>query len=126
MPAEPLYWNVGDVLLDRPTEYQGPSWSWVSIQGPVRTGARCTCPVEIHLIEFSLDNPVARFGAVRNAVLSMEGHSMSVEWKTYEQDADEHPVRTGKCRWRKADIEGENFLDVNLSITPDAREYNFE
>ena len=126
MPAELLYRNVGDVLLDRSTEYQGPSWSWVSIQGPVSTMTRCNCPVKVHSIEFSLENHVARFGAVCNAVLSMGGSVMSVEWKPYKHNTNEHPVRTSQCRWRKAGIEGGDFLRVRLAITPDAREYNLE
>jgi hypothetical protein len=52
----------------RPTTYQGPSWSWLAVNGPVSFGPECRpseCVAEILSCETELANETAPYGLIR-------------------------------------------------------------
>ncbi|KIW88153.1 uncharacterized protein Z519_11264 [Cladophialophora bantiana CBS 173.52] len=54
--------------IPRPTTYQGPSWSWLSVNGPVQFGQVCRpseCVAEILSCETEPANETAPFGLIR-------------------------------------------------------------
>lgn len=54
--------------LPRPTTYQGPSWSWLSVNGPVNFGQGCRpseCAAEILSCEAEPANGTAPYGLIR-------------------------------------------------------------
>ncbi|KAM7194690.1 Heterokaryon incompatibility protein (HET) domain containing protein [Naviculisporaceae sp. PSN 640] len=67
-----LLWRVDNNITNsraivRPTAYQGPSWSWVSVNGPVsfeRPGSRSSCAAEILACEVKPAKPSAPYGLV--------------------------------------------------------------
>ena len=54
--------------IPQPTTYQGPSWSWLSVNGPVNFGYPCRpseCVAEILGYETELANETAPYGLIR-------------------------------------------------------------
>ena len=68
-----LLWKVEQSTLDpknipQPTTYQGPSWSWLSVNGPVNFGQVCRpseCVAEILSCETEPANGTAPYGLIR-------------------------------------------------------------
>ena len=68
-----LLWKIehrgrGNIKRPRPTIYQGPSWSWLSVNGPVffgRSLSPAECTAEILSVEAEPANTAAPYGLVR-------------------------------------------------------------
>lgn len=68
-----LLWKIGHSTLSpknipQPTTYQGPSWSWLSVNGPVNFGQMCRpseCVAEILSCETEPVNETAPYGLIR-------------------------------------------------------------
>lgn len=90
LPAD-LLWQVTTqpVFDKRPAKYQGPSWSWVSVDGPVmflakppgeRHDPRCSSDLEIIKASIKLRMTHAKFGAVDSGRLTVKGRLQTAEW----------------------------------------------
>ncbi|KAK1856510.1 hypothetical protein CCHR01_00889 [Colletotrichum chrysophilum] len=110
----------------RPSQYQGPTWSWLSINDGVRfSGRNWGCLASVVSAEYELVSEEAPFGALRSAQLRISGPAVEIEWQ-YEYNASEsrnqpHPM--SQWIYRKPgnnDICGTPDIDLQL----DAREPN--
>ncbi|CAN9399222.1 unnamed protein product [Alternaria alternata] len=123
MMPRSLFWMkpILDMATDRPVEYRGPSWSWISIDGQVELEHiridNCLC--EIVSVEYMLENAEALYGAVRNATLHIKGPALSVEWRCTRQDW--RPLEDpSEFRWHRG--ESDKHQDPDLGVRLDARE----
>lgn len=113
------YCNQG-FLVRRPTEYQGPSWSWASVNGRVHFRSQYTtlkvdiisCNVELAKKEAS--GVDVRFGAVTSGRLEIQGvlHKAEVMHSRYDHDdsddddSDDYPHQLQVVH---ASVGGSNF-----------------
>ncbi|KAI0113437.1 heterokaryon incompatibility protein-domain-containing protein [Daldinia grandis] len=70
--------------LPRPVRYQGPSWSWTGINGPIsfllaRSCGR-GCRAELLGSDIELVNINARYGSVRRGTLTLKGRLREAIW----------------------------------------------
>ncbi|KAI1765463.1 heterokaryon incompatibility protein-domain-containing protein [Hypoxylon sp. FL1150] len=83
-----LLWEISSGSLSmRPTTYQGPSWSWTSVNGSVVSYDYM--PVEaatlkVLCVEIELCNSLAPFGAVKTGLLRAQGKLVKVRWNGTE------------------------------------------
>ncbi|KAI0965892.1 heterokaryon incompatibility protein-domain-containing protein [Xylaria arbuscula] len=81
-----LLWSVAGwtALRPRPKDYQGPSWSWTSVNGLVEN--RLTIQdfnrnlLEVIGYQVELSDPLAQFGAVKHGQLRVKGRLLRAEW----------------------------------------------
>lgn len=75
-----LLWQVSEFhgsFNPRAASYQGPSWSWTSVDGPVAyfDDVLSMSPViELHVFEVKLVEETAPYGAVKNGILTLKGY----------------------------------------------------
>lgn len=122
MPEALLWSSALRFPSARPTIYQGPSWSWVSVNTPTIGWGSSNCISRVLSIDYVLSNPEAPYGAVTSAALRIEGPAFSIDWR-YARHDDElsHSNGRNECRWR-SDEEDENSVDPHVDIRLDARE----
>ncbi|KAI1441044.1 heterokaryon incompatibility protein-domain-containing protein [Annulohypoxylon stygium] len=82
-----LSWHVEldeHELLPRPIDYQGPSWSWTGINGPVRFRFARFCEQDCRAalldVDIKLVNAYAKFGSVLFGILTMKGRLREAIW----------------------------------------------
>ncbi|KAI2471527.1 hypothetical protein F4781DRAFT_440170 [Annulohypoxylon bovei var. microspora] len=82
-----LCWHVdfdGHERLPRPVHYQGPSWSWTGINGPVRfklaRSAERDCRAVLFDVDIKLVNEYAKYGSVQKGILTLKGRLREVIW----------------------------------------------
>ncbi|VUC38142.1 unnamed protein product [Clonostachys rosea] len=102
----------------RPKEYQGPSWSWVSVNEEVWTSSPIDSPTTVLSCDCVVSDPSAPYGAVDSATLRIEGPSRSVEWRYEQQDG--WPNCPDIFEWRQR----ENGRKFGYHMDLDARENN--
>ena len=125
MPAS-LFWSNLHQPTDRPAQYRGPSWSWMSVDGRVIHKGCLDCKCEVLSIEYMPKSAEALYGPARSATLHIKGPAFSVEWRYIRQDRQlqedgQLQKDLSEIRWRPEgsdDHEDVHFLDVSL----DARE----
>ncbi|CAN9284467.1 unnamed protein product [Alternaria alternata] len=127
MPASLLWSNFGEPI-DKPVEYRGPSWSWISIDGGVMHNSGSNCICEVVLIEYMPKSAEALYGAVRSAALHIKGPALSVEWRYTRQgkqrrDDTQSHKDLSQFRWREGSDE---YQDPQLTVNLDAREQTTE
>ncbi|KAI0414525.1 heterokaryon incompatibility protein-domain-containing protein [Xylaria grammica] len=84
-----LLWSISGwtELRPRPKDYQGPSWSWTSVNGLVEN--RITIQdfngnlLEVIECQVELSDPLAQFGAVKNGQLRVKGRLVRAEWTVH-------------------------------------------
>jgi hypothetical protein len=124
MPQALFWYRCPSALSDRPVEYRGPSWSWVSIDDQVQTGVNDDCDCKVLSIEYALERTDTPYGAVSSAALHIEGPAFSIEWRYTRQD--ESPKEDlSEFRWRGEGY-GEHGVDIRLFQHLDARERSTE
>ncbi|TGJ79877.1 hypothetical protein E0Z10_g8886 [Xylaria hypoxylon] len=83
-----LLWSIGGwtELRPEPKDYQGPSWSWTSVNGLVEN--KITTQdfnrnlLEVIECQVELSDPLAQFGAVKHGQLRVKGRLVRAEWTT--------------------------------------------
>ncbi|RII10896.1 hypothetical protein CUC08_Gglean006897 [Alternaria sp. MG1] len=129
MMPEILFWYKRGMVTDRPVEYRGPSWSWISIDGEVRHDAFENCICEVLSVQYMPKSAEALYGAVHNATLHIKGPSLSVEWRYTRQEKQGRENTQlqndlSELRWRR---EGsDDYQDPQLWMRFDAREKTTE
>ncbi|OAL03500.1 HET-domain-containing protein [Phaeosphaeriaceae sp. SRC1lsM3a] len=104
--SEGLDWFVDSLAQPRPEEYQGPSWSWLSVSGGIMrpymlAANRGQVAIEICDYEMSLKSQYAHFGAVTNATLTVRCYISVVMFKderAYNELAEE--VTMENLNWK--------------------------
>ncbi|KAI1410506.1 heterokaryon incompatibility protein-domain-containing protein [Hypoxylon sp. FL1857] len=83
-----LLWEIASASLAlRPTTYQGPSWSWTSVNGSVISfdympeGA---ATLKVLDVDIRLCDSLAPFGAVKSGLLRAQGKLAKVRWNGTE------------------------------------------
>lgn len=71
MPKHLTWYTVPRDIRRPPAQYQGPSWSWVSINSKVEFAQWVTATMEIVSMDLCLRNDSAPFGAVTAAQLTV-------------------------------------------------------
>jgi hypothetical protein len=89
--------------MPRPHKYQGPSWSWAGIDGPVwfpNQTRNLECPIDLLDCQWHLKDEKVRFGAVESASLTVEGHIQLAYWtpskEEYEDDNITFKIRNSE------------------------------
>lgn len=83
-----LLWEIATASMGmRPINYQGPSWSWTSVNGSVVSydympGDAAT--LKILGVEIELCDPLAPFGAVKSGLLRAHGKLVKARWNGTE------------------------------------------
>ncbi|KAG9196070.1 hypothetical protein G6011_01191 [Alternaria panax] len=96
-----LFWRMkSSNVSDRPTEYQGPSWSWASIVGGVQRVLDENCMCEVLSIDYELKMADALYGAVSSATLHIKGPALHVEWQ-YTRSKRSPSEDLSNFRWRR-------------------------
>lgn len=71
--------------LPRPNNYQGPSWSWTGINGPISflLAQSCTrdCRAALLNADIKFVNTNARYGSVRQGILMLKGRLRKASWQ---------------------------------------------
>jgi hypothetical protein len=124
MPAA-LGWKIS-VRLPRPSKYQGPSWSWVSVNG----NAEAFIPPSYEsIVELKVENAhihllssKSPFGAIEYGALTLNGRIKSAEWKANFPSRDQH-LEKG-LRLRTLGPDG-NYRFLALRMHADALEPDF-
>lgn len=72
----------GAVAAPRPEQYQGPSWSWVAVNGPVIFLGELSAPASAAVthVEVRVSEPAAKYGAVEYGVLGLRGRLRTALW----------------------------------------------
>ncbi|RYP78176.1 hypothetical protein DL771_000653 [Monosporascus sp. 5C6A] len=79
LPAD-LLWRV-TTPQPNPRAYQGPSWSWTSVNGLVLFDkANRNMSLEVQKVDIQLYNPKAPFGAVKQGTLRVCGKLLRAYW----------------------------------------------
>jgi hypothetical protein len=119
-----------DQLQPRPVGYQGPSWSWASVNVPVRLIAiggelddffevlECETKIQAMSREFSVHD--ASFGAVESGKLVLRGRLQPAEWIRAANLADHRQ----KFAFRKQGVQGSEGR-LSGHMYPDAIEEEF-
>ncbi|KAF5985469.1 hypothetical protein FBULB1_2898 [Fusarium bulbicola] len=84
LPGALLWRNSDRQKLPRPTKWQGPSWSWVSINSTAQCNfARRSPCKEVEDLNCELVSPEAPFGELKEggAVLLIKGCAIELEWR---------------------------------------------
>ena len=123
------HWRHSGSREERPTDYQGPSWSWVSINEAVFPESLMVADLcKFHSIHYKLADPQAPFGAVRSAEMLIEGPALDVQWRCirnhdwlehYRGDPD---YSNFECRWSGDCKENTNHYCQHVTIAFDALE----
>jgi hypothetical protein len=81
LPQE-LLWASGPPLGSSPRKYQGPSWSWAAINGPVRFNSVRQLDEQFQVLDCQVLPSMkdAKFGAVRSGYLKLKGRIRPAEW----------------------------------------------
>lgn len=132
-----LVWRAKNCVA-RPVKYQGPSWSWVSVNSPIcfkspMSSASLGEAVSwVASIQYILDDPSSPYGSVSNAVLNIEGPALAIEWQYTRDNSAFSYLDRGTWRFDKNDaMRGRRptiFLDarepstgwteiINLAVT---------
>lgn len=120
MMPKTLFWRSHTLSKsDRPTEYQGPSWSWISIRDEIAFQANNNCMCTVLSIEYELKTAGALYGALSSATLHIKGPALSVEWQ-YTRQGQTSKEDLSEFWWkRQGKDDGQDpLLEINL----DARE----
>ncbi|KAF5690432.1 het-domain-containing protein [Fusarium circinatum] len=84
LPGALLWRNCDRQMLPRPAKWQGPSWSWVSINNRVdcNLGESSPC-TEVEHVRCQLVSPEAPFGELKEggAVLRIRGCAIELDWR---------------------------------------------
>ncbi len=103
----------------RPEIYQGPSWSWMSVNGPVSFSATSTDKTCAKLIraDVSLGDERASFGSVSSGLLTLQTRIVKAFWRCETRLVNANKIRVDH-KLRRQD---ENNLSVDLkgSLFPD-------
>ncbi|EIW59716.1 HET-domain-containing protein [Trametes versicolor FP-101664 SS1] len=92
-----LLWSVRqDRLCTRPTVYRAPSWSWASVEGSIEhfppeltdpvKGFRHVALAEVVDCRVTLEDPMVRFGRVRDGTLVLRGTPIPCCGKSAKQN----------------------------------------
>ncbi|KAI6081912.1 heterokaryon incompatibility protein-domain-containing protein [Hypoxylon rubiginosum] len=83
-----LLWEISSASLAmRPTTYQGPSWSWTSVNGSVVSFnymSEDAATLKILGVEIELCDSLAPFGAVKSGLLRAQGKLANARWNGTE------------------------------------------
>ncbi len=83
LPAE-LLWYV-TASQPKPEAYQGPSWSWTSVNGSVLfRRAQTDASLEVKAVDIQRRTPMASFGAVKRGALRVRGKLLRAQWTGQE------------------------------------------
>ncbi|KAI1098007.1 heterokaryon incompatibility protein-domain-containing protein [Jackrogersella minutella] len=82
-----LLWGVSDAQ-PHPSAYQGPSWSWTSVNGCIEHGESAIYHKDVRQkgllkvldVDIELCEPLARFGAVKHGHLRVRGRLLKARW----------------------------------------------
>ncbi|KAI2623079.1 heterokaryon incompatibility protein-domain-containing protein [Hypoxylon sp. NC1633] len=85
---EDLLWEIAfESMRMRPTDYQGPSWSWTSVNGSIMSFdymSTDTATLKILDVEVELCDSLAQFGAVKSGLLRAKGKLVEARWNGTE------------------------------------------
>lgn len=125
MPWSLLWSQRSSVLTDRPNVYQGPSWSWVSVSGPVsypkyfgdmNPSVTNICTDQRVMLVKDEDAP---FGAPKRACLQIAGPALAIRWRF-----DRHPnfiPEYDKCEFAWRNHHG-NYVKAGIKVKHDIRQ----
>lgn len=113
--------------LPRPSSYQGPSWSWTSVNGAVHFGICRKLNdgnINLKVLECSteLQDDRAPFGAVTSGALVVKGRKLRARWCRTE--ASEEMMDRDVLELEGSDEDMRKSVDVRFS--PDAREVEWD
>jgi len=123
-----LLWYVQAVekRLPRPRKYQGPSWSWVSVNGKINAwshsildGVDAVTELQIVNAHIPLSSSDAPFGALVHGALTVNGRLKSAEWKANS------PYEERNSCLRTLHSDGSHRV-LALRMFPDAYEPDFD
>lgn len=79
---EELLWTSDHPLGSSPRKYQGPSWSWAAINGPVSFNSVRQLDEQFQVLDCQVLPSMkdAKFGAVRSGYLKLKGRMRPAEW----------------------------------------------
>ncbi|KAI0835345.1 heterokaryon incompatibility protein-domain-containing protein [Hypoxylon sp. FL0890] len=110
--------------LPRPVDYQGPSWSWTGINGPVNFIFARSCERDCRAVLLDVDiqlvNAYAKYGSVRRGILTLKGPLIEATWRRDTTD-DSLELRTG--RDSKVDDPDETPATKFITVFPDANDF---
>lgn len=125
-----LLWYVPYPIAG-PEEYQAPSWSWTSVNGPIVFSTRVPLisldgvSLEILNVEAPLVDPVAPFGAVTTGTIHARGRLLRILWTGDEAVTVERNTvlfSTRSCTSRKRQVSPDSpdssFLQRHPQVTP--------
>lgn len=114
----------------RPVKYQGPSWSWAGINGPVclhdcgnqfkSSNQLDSCVKVIDCrIQFRDTNSKLsdQFGAIESGALVLKGQLRKAKWVRHQNALRGGPLNVRPVRIRADAIE-EDFVDANIKSIP--------
>ncbi|KAI1414620.1 heterokaryon incompatibility protein-domain-containing protein [Hypoxylon sp. FL1857] len=108
-----LCWRVASdehERFPRPIDYQGPSWSWTGINGPIDfiLARACDrdCSAQLLDVDIKLVNEYAKYGSVQYGILTLKGRLREATW---------HRNTTGSVLASRT--EGSSKIDPNEEIT---------
>lgn len=121
-----LLWSV-DERLPRPIEYQGPSWSWVSVNGIISTSKPEPCSEKgihpkIDNTHIQLVNTDAPFGSVTCGALTVNGRMINAEWRADSPSSNADSTRDTSLRML---VQDGTYRLLAFRVLPDAFEPDF-
>ncbi|KAI0179667.1 heterokaryon incompatibility protein-domain-containing protein [Hypoxylon sp. FL1284] len=87
LPGDLLWEIASATLAPRPTAYQGPSWSWTSVNGAVMSFdymPEDAASLKVLDVEVVLCDSLAPFGAVKSGILRAQGKLVRARWNGTE------------------------------------------
>ncbi|KAI1214282.1 heterokaryon incompatibility protein-domain-containing protein [Annulohypoxylon truncatum] len=122
-----LCWSVDrneHERLPRPVHYQGPSWSWTGVNGPVRFILARACEQDCRAVLLDVDiklvNAYAKYGSILQGILRLRGRLIEATW--YRNTAEDSlSIPTG------ADFHDDNLNEEatvqSVTMYPDADDF---
>lgn len=84
LPWQLLWFANNAELNTRPTEFQGPSWSWTAVKGLINfyseAEPKSISSIGVVNIEIVLSESSAPYGAVKSGILSVKGRLCAALW----------------------------------------------
>ena len=134
-----LTWKADPGVCRRPAVYRAPSWSWASVEGPVRASngpVQETCRYVMTIIEAKTTALQDPFGAVTAGHLKVSGKLCCISLREKEPikpvlkpsapkdsdgtDSDDDESDEGSwCPWDRVDIQGAVFEGPDLWASAD-------